>query len=170
MIQSGEFLGRLPTVLLKAGLLLMKNVNKPLSESVLIALGLPAATSAADAGTSAADAGIRKKILGSGTITLIISKEEMEDIKIVKCHEDSGLLLKGVSETIQYETKEQRGFLGMLIGKLGASLLENMLTGKGIIRAGCSSKDLRSKDLWFNTGKGIVRASYGSKGSSMKDF
>ena len=160
MIQSGEFLGRLPTVLLKAGLLLMKNVNKPLSESVLIALGLPAAT-------SAADAGIRKKILGSGTITLIISKE---DIKIVKCHEDSGLLLKGVSETIQYETKEQRGFLGMLIGKLGASLLENMLTGKGIIRAGCSSKDLQSKDLWFNTGKGIVRASYGSKGSSMKDF
>ena len=115
----------------------MKNVNKPLSESVLIALGLPAAT-------SAADAGIRKKILGSGTITLIISKE---DIKIVKCHEDSGLLLKGVSETIQYETKEQRGFLGMLIGKLGASLLENMLTGKGIIRAGCSSKDLQSKDL-----------------------
>ena len=163
MIQSGEFLGRLPTVLLKAGLLLMKNVNKPLSESVLIALGLPAAA-------SAADAGIRKKILGSGTITLIISKEEMEDIKIVKCHEDSGLLLKGVSETIQYETKEQRGFLGMLIGKLGASLLENMLTGKGIIRAGCSSKDLQSKDLWFNTGKGIVRASYGSKGSSIKDF
>ena len=163
MIQSGQFLGRLSTVLLKAGLLLMKNVNKPLSKSVLIALGLPAAT-------SAADAGIRKKILGSGTITVIISKEEMEDIKIVKCHEDSGLLLKGVSETIQYETKEQRGFLGMLIGKLGARLLENMLIGKGIIRAGCGSKDLQSKDLWFNTEKGIVRASYGSKGSSTKDF
>ena len=54
------------------------------------------------------NAGIRKKILGSGTATLIISNEEMEDImKIVKSLEDSGLLLKGVSETIQNKTKEQ---------------------------------------------------------------
>ena len=59
-------------------------------------------------------------------------------IKIVKSLEDSGVILKGVSETIQHEAKEQRGgFLGMLLGTLGASLLGNVLTGgKGVIRAG----------------------------------
>ena len=62
-----------------------------LSNSVLIPLGLVAAASAADAGT-------HKKILGSGIATLIISNDEMEDIKIVKSLEDSGLLLKGVSD------------------------------------------------------------------------
>ena len=86
----------------------------------MIPLGLTAAA-------SAADAGIHKKILGSGhnnnnNTTLIISNNEMEDIlKIVKALEDSGLLLKGVPETIQKEVKEQKGgFLSML---LGASLL-----------------------------------------------
>ena len=97
MIQSGGFLGRLLGPLLKTGLPLIKNVIKPLAKSVLIPLGLTAAA-------SAADAGIHKKILGSGhnnTTTLIISNDEMEDIiKIVKSLEDSGLLLKGVSETI----------------------------------------------------------------------
>ena len=60
----------------------------------------------------------------------------MEDImKIVKCLEDSGLLLKWVSETIQNEAKEQNGgLLSMLLGTLGARLLGNMLTGKGINR------------------------------------
>ena len=58
---------------------------------------------------SAADAGIHKKILGSGNTKLIISNNEMEDfIKIVKSLEDSGLLLKGVTETIQNEVKEQK--------------------------------------------------------------
>ena len=78
------------------------------------------------------------KKLGSKTTTLIISNDEMEDImKIVKSFEDSGLLLKGVSETIQNEAKEQKGgFLRMLLVTLGASLLGNMLTGKGINRAG----------------------------------
>ena len=109
----------------------MKNVTKPLVKSVLIPLGLTAAA-------SAADAGIHKKILGSGTTTLIISNDEMEDIiKIVKSLEDSGLLLKGVSETIQNEAKEQKGgFLSMLLCTLGASLLGNFLAGKGINRAG----------------------------------
>ena len=80
--------------MLKTVLPLMKNVVKPFAKSVLIPLGLTAAA-------SAADAGIHKKILGSGTTTLIISNDEMEDIiKIVKSLEDSGLLLKGVSETI----------------------------------------------------------------------
>ena len=116
----------------------MKNIIKPLAESVLIPLGLTTVA-------SAADAGIHKIILGSGTTTLIISNDEMEGImKIVRSLTDSSLLLKGVSETIQNEAKEQKGgFLSMLLGTLGASLLRNMLTGKGknrarqgIIRAG----------------------------------
>ena len=77
----------------------MKNVLKPLAKSVLIPLRLTAAA-------SAIDAGIHKKMLGSGTTTLIISNEEMEYIiKIVKSLKDSGLLLKIVSETIQNEAK-----------------------------------------------------------------
>ena len=72
-----------------------------------------------------------KKILVSSNTTLIISNAEMEDIiKIVKSLEHSSLLLKGVSETVQNEVKEQKGgFLSMLLGTLGASLLENILTG-----------------------------------------
>ena len=70
--------------------------------------------------------------------TLIISNEEMNDIlKIVKSLEESGLLIKGVSKTIQNEAKEQKGgFLSILLATLGASLLGNLLTGKGTIRAG----------------------------------
>ena len=126
MIQSGGFLGRLLGPLLKPGLPLIKNVIKPLAKSVLIPLGLTAAA-------SAADAGIYKKILGSGNMTtLIISNDEIHDIiKIVKSREDSGLLVKGVTETIQNEVKEQKGgFLSMLLDTLGASLFGNLLTGK----------------------------------------
>ena len=102
MIQSGGFLGRLLRPLLKRGLPLIKNVTKQLAKSVLIPLGLTAAA-------SAADAGIHKKILGSGNTTLIISNDEINDIiKIVKSLEDSGLLLKGVTETVQNEVKEQK--------------------------------------------------------------
>ena len=132
MIQSRGFLGRLLGSLLKTGLPLMKNVIKPLAKSVLIPLGLTAAA-------SAADAGIHKKILGSGNMTtLIISNDEIEDIiKIVKSLEDSGLLLKGVTGTVQNEVKEQKGgFRSMLLGTLGASLLDHMLPGKGTHRAG----------------------------------
>ena len=90
-----------------------------------------------------------KKILKSGTATLIISNDEMEDIiKIVKSLEDSGLLLKGVTETVQNEVKEQKGgFLSMLLGTLGASLLGNILAGKGINR----------------TGERVIRVSCGNK-------
>ena len=155
MIQSGGFLGRLLGSLLRTGLPLMKSVIKPLAKSVLIPLGLTAAA-------SAADAGIHEKILGSGhnNTTLIISNDEMNDIlKIVKSFEDSEVLLKGVSETIQNEAKEQRGgFLDMLLGTLGDSLLGNLLTknlsGKGTIRAG----------------EGAIRAGYGSKRSSLNTF
>ena len=90
------------------------------------------------AAASATDTGIQKKIHGSETTTLIISNEEMNDImKIVQALEDSNISLKGVTETIKNETKEQKeGFLGMLLGTLRASLVENLLTGKGIVRAG----------------------------------
>ena len=103
MIKSGGFLGRLLGPLLKTGLPLIKNVIKPSAKCVLIPLGLTAAA-------SAADAGIYKKILGSGyTTTLIISNDEIEDIiKIVKSLKDSCLLLKGVTETVQNEVKEQK--------------------------------------------------------------
>ena len=69
---------------------------------------------------------------------LIISNEEINDVmKIVKSLEEYGLLIKGVSETIKNETKEKKGaFPGMLLGTLGASLLGNLLTEKGAIRAG----------------------------------
>ena len=104
-----------------------------------------------------------KKILGSGhncpsssashNTTLIISNDEIKDIiKIVKSLEDSGLLLKGVTETIQNEVKKQKGgFLSTLLGTLGASLLGDLLIGnikgKGVLRAG----------------EGVLRASYGNK-------
>ena len=120
MIQSGGFLDKHLGPLLKTGLPLIKNVIKPLAKSVLIPLGLTAAA-------SAADAGIHKKILrfGRNNTTLIISNDEIDDIlKIVKSLENSGVLLKGVSGTIQHEAKEQRGgFLSMSLGTLGASLL-----------------------------------------------
>ena len=128
---------------------LLKNVIKPLAKSVLIPLGLTAAA-------SEADAGIHKKILGSGNTTLIISNEEMNDvIKIVQALEDYYILLKGVTETVKNEAKEQKGrFLSMLLSTLGASLLGNLLTGKGVERAGYGNKNKR---------KGIVRAGYGNK-------
>ena len=77
------------------GLPLIKNVIKPLAKSVLIPLGLTAPA-------LAADAGIQKKILGSGTTTLVISNEEMNEImKIVQSLEDSNILLKGVTKAIK---------------------------------------------------------------------
>ena len=120
----------------------------PLAKNILAPLGITAAA-------SAIDAGIQKKIHGSGTTTLIISNEEMNDVmEIVQALEDSNILLKGITETIKNETKEQKGwFLHMLLGTSGASLSGNLLSGKGIIRAGSRNKK----------GKGIVRAGYGNK-------
>ena len=94
-----------------------------------------------------------KKILGPGTTTLIISNEGMIDImKVVQALEDSNILLKGVTKTIKNETKEQKGgFLNTLLRILGASLLGNLLAGKGIVWAGSGHK----KE------KGIVRAGSG---------
>ena len=68
-------------------------------------------------------------------------------MKIVQALVDSNVLLEGFTKTIKNETKEQTGgFLSMLLGTLGASLLENVLSGKGTVR----------------TGEGIVRPGYGS--------
>ena len=94
------------------------------------------------AGSSAIDAGVQKKIYGSGLKTLVISNDDIQDVlKIVKSLADSGVLLKGVTETIHNDISEQiDGFLLMLLGTLGASLLGDLLTknlsGKGTVRAG----------------------------------
>ena len=78
-------------------------------------------------------------------------------IKIVQALEDSNILLKGVTKTIINETKEQKGrFLSMLLGTLGASLLGNLLTGKGIVRA--------------STGKKTVRAGTGNHSLNKKEW
>ena len=137
LIQSGAFLGNLLSKLVGP---LMK-VSMSLAKNVLAPLGLTAAM-------SAIDGSIQKKIHGSG-VKLIIEQEDVKDImKTIEALENSCILLKGVTKTIENETKEQRGgFLSMLLGTLGASLLGNLLTGKGIMRAG----------------NGIVRAGSGSK-------
>ena len=110
---------------------LIGHVIKPLAESVLIALGLTT-------GASETDAATQKNIYQSGATTLIFSNEEMEDImKIHKSLEESGLLIKGVSEIIKNKAKEQEWvFLGKLLDTLEASLLENLVTGKGTVRTG----------------------------------
>ena len=137
----GNLLGKLAGPLMKVAI--------PLAKNVLAPLGISAAISAIDG-----------KMLGSGATTLIISNDEMNGIlKIVKSLENSGVLLKGVSETIQHKAKEQRGgFLVMLLGTIGVSLLGDALSkglsGKGVIRAG----------------EGTIRAGYGSEGSSLKNF
>ena len=121
IIQSGGFLGSLLSKL--AGPLM--KVAIPLAKNVLAPLGITAAA-------SAIDAGIQKKIHGSGTTTLIISNEEMNDImEIIQALEDSKILLNEVTETIKNETKEQKeGILSMSLGTLGASLLGNLVAGK----------------------------------------
>ena len=147
LIQSGGFLGKLLSKL--AGPLM--TVAMPLAKNVLAPLGLTAAM-------SAIDGSIQKKIHSSGAtkgagVKLIIEQEDMNDImKIIKALENSGILLKGVSKTIKNETKEQTGgFLSMLLGTLGASLLGNLLTGgKGIMRAGygivCAGSESKKKN------------------------
>ena len=125
LIQSGGFLGKLLSKL--AGPLM--KVAMPLAKNVLAPLGLTAAM-------SAIDGSIQKKMRGEG-IKLVTEQEDMNDIiKIIEALENSGILLKGVTKTIENETKEQRGgFLSMLLGTLVASLLGNILSGKGLARA-----------------------------------
>ena len=136
MQQSG--LLKLLAPLLKSGLPLLKSLIKPLSMFRLTAAA------------SATDAIINKEILGSGNHTkLITSNDDLNDLlEVIKSLEENGIFLDGITETIKDEVKEQKGgFLSMLLGTLGASLLGNMLAGKGVIRAG----------------EGTIRAGYGSK-------
>ena len=138
LIQSGGFLSKLLSEL--AGPLM--KVAMPLAKHVLAPLGLTAAM-------SAIDGSIQKKMRGEG-VKLVIEQEDMMDImKIIEALENSGILLKEVTKTIENETKEQRGgFVSMLLGTLEASLLGNLFTGgKGIVRAG----------------EGVVRAGEGVK-------
>ena len=147
LIQSGGFLGKLLSKL--AGPLM--KVAMPLAKNVL-ATYLTAAT-------SAIDGSIQKKMHGSSATKLIIENEDMNNImKIIEALENSGILLKGVGKTTENETKEQKGgFLSMLLGTLGASLLGNLLSsGKGIVRAGEGA----------TKGTGIVRAGEGAEKKS----
>ena len=119
---------------------LLKNILTPLGITV---------------GATAIDAGIqnkKQKKHGSGTTALSIWNEKMNGIiTIVQDLEDSNILLKGVTKTIKNETKEQNGgFFSMSLGTLGAILLRNLLSRKGIVRAG--SGNIK--------GKGIVRTVY----------
>ena len=111
LIQSVGFLGKLLSKL--AGPLM--KVAMPLAKNVLAPLGLTAAM-------SAIDGSIQKKMRGEG-VKLVIEQEDMNDIiKIIEALENSGILLKGVTKTIENETKEQRKrFLSILLGTLGAS-------------------------------------------------
>ena len=129
--QSEGFLGKFLRPLLNTGCSLIKNVLKPLAKIVLIPLGLIAPA-------SATDSAIHKNVFGSGTTILVILNEEMNDvIKIVKSLEESGLLIKRVSELVQNEAKEQKGgFVRKLLDTLGASLLGNLWTSKEVMKAG----------------------------------
>ena len=104
------------------------------------------------------DAAIHKKMLRSGFTSLIISNKEMNDIiKIIKSPKESGLLMRDVSETIKNEAKEQKGgFLSMLLGTLGASLLGNLWAGKDTIRAG--EWTIRAGEGTIRAGEGTIRA------------
>ena len=122
------------------------------------------------AAAPAIDAGIQNKIHGSGKTTLIISNKEKNYImRIVRALEGSNTLLKVCTK---------RRIFRNVIRYFRSYLLENMLTGKGILRAGYGSKNLQSKKgkgmLWAGygnkEGKGILRAGYGSEGSSLKTF
>ena len=147
LIQSGRFLGSL---LGKLAGPLMK-VAMPLAKNVLAPLGLTAAM-------SAIDGSIQKKMLGSRTnATLIISNDDIKDImQIIQSLEDSDILLKGVTISMTTQTKEQKvGFFSMLLGTLGASLMGNLLSEKGMLRAG---------EGILRAGEGTTRASATSEG------
>ena len=128
--QSRGSLGRLLGLLLITGLPLIGNVLEPLVKRVLMPLRLTVAASATEAAN-------HKKMFESGVATLITLNEEINDImKIVESLEEPGFLRKGVSQATKNEAKEhKRGFLGMLLGTLGTSLLGDLLTGKSTIRA-----------------------------------
>ena len=132
------------------GKLLMSSLPKlikpaiSLGKNILAPLGLSAAM-------STTDAAIQEKMYGWGNKTLIISDNDMNDlIRIVSALEEHDILLKGTSKTIKNKTKKRKGEFGTL----GASLLDNLLTGKGMYR----------------TGYGMYRTGYGLKKKSLTPF
>ena len=117
----------------------------PLAESILAPLGITAVA-------STIDVGIQRKIHGSGTTSLIFSNEEKNEfMKFVQVLEDSNILLKGFTKTTKTEAKEQKGeFLRMLLGTLGAILLDNMVTGKEMLKSAYGNKKRkRSAKRWW---------------------
>ena len=143
--QKRGFLGNVLGPLMKVGLRLMKNVLTPSAKNVLLLLGLTAAASETNAPIQ------KKKIYGLGMTILIISNKEIKNnMKTVKSLEESGLLIKVVSETIENEIKKQKGqFFGMLFGTLDASLLGNMLAGTGVIKT-CEGTSRPGQDSSLN--------------------
>ena len=145
IIKEGGNLGRLLMSFLPESIKPAISIGR----NILAPLGLSATM-------SATDAAIQKKMYCSGITTLIISNDDIDDlIKIVTALEEHDVLLKGTSKTIKNETKEQRGgFLRMLLGTLGASLLGNLLTGKGLHRTGQgmyrTSQGLKNKLIPFH--------------------
>ena len=122
---------------------------------MLASLGLSAAM-------SAADAAIQKKMYGSGNTTLIISNDDLNDlIKIATTLEEHDILLKGTTKTINNDTKKQEGgFLSMLHGTLGVSLLGNLLTERGLYRTG--------KEM-YRTGKGLKKINSTSSSNKFRN-
>ena len=126
IIQSKRSFDRRLGPIMKVSLLSMKNKLRPLPKQIFVQLGLIAAAAAA-----AADMEIHEDVLGS-----TILNEEMEHIiKIVRCLENFGFWVKGITQTIENELKKQQQgeFLGKLWGTSDLSLLENMLAKKGLM-------------------------------------
>ena len=142
IIKEGGNLGRLLMNFLPKLIKPAKSIGK----NILAPLGLSAAMSATDAAIQ------KKKRYGSGNNTLIISNNDLNGlIKIVTALEEHDILLKGTAKTIKNETKEQKGgFLSMLLGTLGPSLLGNLLTGMGLYRTGQGLKTKINSISSFN--------------------
>ena len=106
--------------------------------------------------------------------TLIISNDEILDIIKIVSLEDSGLLVKGITETVQNKVKEQKGgFVSILLGTLGAILLGDLFIGKGEMAKSVSEETkLTSQGQGIyraGKGKGVLRAGY-EKNNSKMDF
>ena len=124
----------------------MERVLKPLAKSVLFSIFYVLCSISFNTSSYS-----ERNVFGSGTIALIISNKKMNDImKTVKFLQEPGLLIVGINETIKKEAKEQKyGFLGMLLYTLGPRLSGNLLTGKGVMRAGGNT---------IKAGEGTIRA------------
>ena len=131
----------------------MENILKKLTKSVLTRLGITPAASPTNVAT-------QNKIFGSVMTTLIISCENMNDfMKIIKYLEESGLLIKGVRETIKNESKEQKGeFPCILLDTLVPSLLQNLLIFKVMKVKILGGRAMRAGEGTIGVGEGKIKA------------